>query len=321
MNFTVAIPTYNGAKRLPALLEALQKQTGVDHITWEILVIDNNSQDETAQVIHHYQQHWSSPMPLRSSLEPQQGAAFARQRAMREAQGEWVAFLDDDVWPAPNWLAESDRFSQLHPRMGAFSGKIEGHYEIEPPSGFAQIRQFLAIRDHGNEPCLFQPAKLQLPPAASLVVRRQAWLDHVPPQPKLTGKLPGLLIQGDDYEPLLFLFKQGWEIWYCPTLRVAHQIPAERFERSYLLTLAQGCGLATYSLQCIITPRWKRPFLLVRMVLGNARRLVKHYIHYRQKINHELVAGCYWAFYRGSLLSPFVMFYQRKHKTHRSGAD
>lgn len=56
VDFTVAIPTYNGAQRLPDVLEALKLQTGTESFIWEVLVVDNNSQDTTAEVVKAYQQ-------------------------------------------------------------------------------------------------------------------------------------------------------------------------------------------------------------------------------------------------------------------------
>ncbi|MGB5969814.1 MAG: glycosyltransferase, partial [Spirulinaceae cyanobacterium] len=47
VDFTVAIPTYNGATRLPQVLDKLKLQTGIEQLNWEILVVDNNSSDST----------------------------------------------------------------------------------------------------------------------------------------------------------------------------------------------------------------------------------------------------------------------------------
>ncbi|KKI98575.1 hormogonium polysaccharide biosynthesis glycosyltransferase HpsE [Prochlorothrix hollandica] len=309
MDITVAIPTYKGSHRLPALFTALQHQTGTQGIQWEILVVDNNSPDHTAAVIQHWQQQWANQgftPPLRYCREDRQGAAFARQRAMGEAQGDWVAFVDDDNVPALDWLGAIAAFRHQSPRLGAFSGRIKGAYAAPPPEGFDQIKGFLAIRDHGSQPCRFRAENLQLPPAACVVVRRSAWLAAVPPTPRLSGKVPGRFIQGDDYEPLLHLHKAGWEIWYTPSLCTHHHITADRFDRAYLLTLAQGCGLATYQLRSIITPPAQQPIMVVRTILGNVRRLVIHGLTYRQRIGQELVPGFLWAFYWGSVCSPFV---------------
>ncbi|MFZ9738987.1 MAG: hormogonium polysaccharide biosynthesis glycosyltransferase HpsE [Prochlorotrichaceae cyanobacterium] len=308
MDFTIAIPTYNGAKRLPGLFAALQRQKPVPGIAWEVLVVDNNSQDETAQLLQEWQGK-SLGFSIRYCHEPQQGAAFARQRAIRESSGEWVGFLDDDVIPDENWLEAALQFLNDRPRLGAYSGKIRGIYEVPPPEGFDKIKFFLAIRDHGNKPRQFVPEQLQLPPAASLIIRRSAWLESVPLHQKLSGKRPGLFIQGDDYEPLLYLHKAKWEIWYTPDLCVSHHIPASRFDRSYLLTLAKGSGLPIFQLRLVLSNSYLETCILfLRTLFGNGRRLVIHGLKYRNRINQELVPGFLWAFYYGSFLSPFVRF-------------
>jgi glycosyltransferase involved in cell wall biosynthesis len=305
LDFTVAIPTYNGAKRLPALLDKLQSQSDGESIAWEILIIDNNSTDQTATVVQSYQKSWQHPFPLRYCFEPEQGAAFARLRAVREAQGEWIGFLDDDNLPTADWLVEAHRFSQEHPAAGAFSGQIHGEYEVDPPENFKQIQAFLAIREHGPKSKRFQPNKLQLPPAACLVVHKQAWTESVPARPFLTGKLPGLLVQGDDYEPLLYLHKAGWEIWYDPDLHTYHQIPCQRFERDYLLLLARGCGLATYRLCLINAKNWEKPIIFVRTLLGNLNRICHYWIKYRGQLKTDLVPAVELEFHVGSFMSPF----------------
>jgi glycosyltransferase involved in cell wall biosynthesis len=94
MHVTIAIPTYNGADRLPLILERLRSQTATESIQWEILIVDNNSTDDTAAVVQKHQENWPYPYPLKYCFEPEQGAAFARQRAIQEAEGELVGFLD-----------------------------------------------------------------------------------------------------------------------------------------------------------------------------------------------------------------------------------
>lgn len=306
LDLTVVIPTYNGAKRLPAVLDKLKGQQHTEAIRWEILVVDNNSQDDTATLIQQSQADWPAAIPLRYAFEGRQGAAFARQHAIRAAKGRLIGFLDDDNWPAPDWVANILAFHRSHPQAGAFGGQIHGDYEVPPPEGFEKIRAYMAIREQGPQPFRFRAENLQLPPAASLVVQRQAWLQSVPPHPTLTGKLPGLFIQGDDYEPLLYLHKAGWEIWYAPDLHTDHQIPRQRLERDYLMTLARGCGLATYHLGLINTPPGRQPQLMMRTVLGNLRRIILQFVRHSRHLKTDLVAAFQMEFYIGSFLSPFI---------------
>lgn len=307
-DFTVAIPTYNGASRLPKVLAKLAQQTGIENLSWEIIIVDNNSKDDTAKVVQEYQATWSKSMPgvaLKYFFEPEQGAAFARLKAVREAQGEWIGFLDDDNLPESDWIAAAYSFAQAHPQAGAIGGQIHGDFEVKPPEGFEKIQQFLAIREHGSKPYIFDAANIRLPPAAALVVRKQAWLESVPDRPRLTGKLPGLLIQGDDYEPLLYIYKTGWEIWYNPAMHTHHQIPHWRLERDYLLSIARGCGLATYQLRVINAKPGERPIIFMRTILGNLRRVVGLAIDHRGQVNHQLIPAFEMAFYWGSFMSPF----------------
>ncbi|MBD1924422.1 glycosyltransferase family 2 protein [Microcoleus sp. FACHB-831] len=306
LDFTVAIPTYNGATRLPKLLEKLLQQSNIKHLNWEIIIVDNNSKDATAKIVESEINNWQYSYPLKYYFEAEQGAAFARQRAVREARGELIFFLDDDNLPDTNWLAAAYIFGKEHPKAGAYSGQIHGAFEGEPPENFDKIKQFLAIREHGDKPHLFDADSLRLPPAAALVVRKQAWLESVPSRPFLTGKLPGVMVQGDDYEPLLYIHKAGWEIWYNPAMHTYHQIPQWRLERGYLLTLARGCGLATCSLRMVDVKNSQKPIIILRTILGNLRRVAFHFIKYRQQLKTDLIAAFEMEFFLGSLFSPFL---------------
>ncbi len=107
LDISIAIPAYNGATRLPKVLDKLLNQIGVEKLNWEIIIVDNNSSDNTSEIIQNYQKIYNINCRLRYFLEPKQGAAFARLRAVREARGELIAFLDDDNLPAPDWLAQA----------------------------------------------------------------------------------------------------------------------------------------------------------------------------------------------------------------------
>ena len=139
INFTVAIPTYNGSERLPKVLEKLRLQTDTEHFLWEIVLVDNNSNDDTAQVVQSYQANWHHPYLLRYCFEEKQGLAFARQRAIEEAKGEFIGFLDDDTLPKSDWVAAAYSFGKSHLKVGAYGGQIHGEFEVKPPENFDRI--------------------------------------------------------------------------------------------------------------------------------------------------------------------------------------
>jgi glycosyltransferase involved in cell wall biosynthesis len=314
VDFTVAIPTYNGENRLPKILERLRSQIGVEHLNWEVIVVDNNSQDATANLVLEYQATWSQPWPLKYYLETEQGAAFARARAVQEASSEFVGLLDDDNLPALDWVAAAYAFGKAHPKAGAYASQIHGEFEVEPPANFERIAPFLGITERGANAHLYEPDKLKLPPGAGLVVRKQAWCEAVPKRPVLKGRVGKSLVGGEDLEPLLHLHKAGWEIWYNPGMETYHQIPSWRLEKDYLIALAHGVGLNSCCLRMINTPFWQKQNVLIRTFLGSLRRLLLHLIQYRearvakqeaQASFSDLVAACELAFYWGYLLSPF----------------
>ncbi|HBE18013.1 MAG TPA: glycosyl transferase [Cyanobacteria bacterium UBA11149] len=308
VDFTVAIPTFNGAKRLPQVMEKLKSQINTENISWEIIIIDNNSQDNTAQLIQEYQNNWLHPYPLKYYCEAHQGAAYARQRAIDEAGGELVGFLDDDVIPDSDWVAQAYNFGHEYPKAGAYGGKIHGDFEVDPPENFARIKSFLALRDRGNQPHLYQPETLSMPPSAALVVRKQAWLENVPKKMALVGRLYGEMVAGEDYEVLMYIYLGGWEIWYQPQMKSHHKIPQKRLEKDYLLALSKGAGLCVCSLRLVGSKIWQKPLIIMRITLGSLKRLIGHILKYRGQVKNDLVAACEREFLLSSLLSPLYLF-------------
>jgi glycosyltransferase involved in cell wall biosynthesis len=320
LNLSVAIPSYNGETRLPKVIDALCNQINTKNITWEIIIVDNNSQDKTAELVQEYQKNWLQSYPLKYYFERQPGPAFARERGIKEAKGTYVACLDDDNIPALDWVAAAYEFGNQHPQAGAFSGQIHGEFEVEPPDNFRQISAFLAIREHGSKPFLFDPDNLRLPPGAGLVVRKQAWCEAVPPASQVLGTRGDTLARGlDDYGSLLYLHKAGWEIWYNPAMHINHQIPSWRLERDYLLSLARSCGLATCQLRMINAKTREKPGIWVKNILGNLRRIVQQQLKYGDNLKHELIPAFQMEFYRGSLMSSFYWMKRTKKSQTRTG--
>ncbi|MEL6384869.1 MAG: hormogonium polysaccharide biosynthesis glycosyltransferase HpsE [Cyanobacteria bacterium J06626_18] len=304
LDLTVVIPTYNGAERLPAVLSRLQKQVVPRYQRWEILIVDNNSQDHAAEVIQQWQRSWTLAIPLRLVFEPRQGVTFARQCGVSHARGRLVGFLDDDNWPTPGWVTTAIEFGKRHPDVGAFNGRVRGVFETPPSEPVEAILGHLAIRDHGPHPHPFQSQALQLPAGAGLVIRRQAWLDSLPEIPRCTDR------GGNDYEISLHLARQGWAIWYTPQLQIEHFIPTERLQRSYLRSLTHLHGLRTCELTLMTAQPWQYPLRLGRALAGSLHRILKHLLQHRFRSRATLEADCLLAFHLGNLKSPFVYLFR-----------
>lgn len=305
---TVAIPTYNGERRLPELLDKLRRQINTEDFQWEILVVDNNSTDNTIQVIRDYQANWPGNYPLRYCRETKQGVGFARQRALSESTSTWVGFLDDDNIPTENWVASAYEFGRKHPKAGAYGSQSHPAYEVEPPENFDQIAPFLAITERGNKPLLYEPQKKILPPGAGLVVRRNAWLETVPNNLILQGRVGDSMLAGEDMEMLYYMQKAKWEIWYNPAMEIVHKIPAKRLQRDYLIPCFRGIGLSRHVTRMSSVPRWQQPIAFVAYMLNDLRKIILHLVKYRTAVKSDLVAACKMELFISSLVSPIYIW-------------
>ena len=268
---TVAICTYNGANRLPEVLDALERQQLPEALkpnleetgpNWEVLVVDNNSTDATRDVVAQYATRWQLDRNLPSPRcihEPRQGTTYARQRAFREARGTWVGILDDDNIPPPTWLTAASSFIRQSERdrshLGAFGGNIRPRLDAEPPAYFDRVAILLALYDRGDRAFQYRRdvAGRIVPAPPGSFVRPQAWFEAVPPDRLRLGgrdERGGTFIGAcEDLEALFYLQNSRWEIWHAPALWVEHHLPPRRLEPDYLAKVALTSGLSNHALR------------------------------------------------------------------------
>jgi GT2 family glycosyltransferase len=121
MKASIVIPTRNRAARLRACLESLVAQDLQD---FEVIVVDNASEDETEAVAH---KRGLTPFVRYLRLSGARGPAVARNVGWRAAQGELVVFTDDDVVARPGWLATLIAAHERDP-----DAVVQGRTEIDP---------------------------------------------------------------------------------------------------------------------------------------------------------------------------------------------
>lgn len=293
---------------------AASHTAGSKDYQWEVVVVDNNSCDRTAEVVHRWQtdgqsampQLWRSDVALRYCFEPRQGLAFARRLAIRETQSPLIGFLDDDTLPDDDWVSAAIAFGQQHLEVGAYGSSISGLYEVPPPPRFHRIACCLAIIDRGERPFCYDRERGVLPAGAGMVVRRQAWLEQVPAVPALAGvSARSLKAKGEDVETLSYI-RRTWPIWHNPQMKLAHIIPKARLEPSYLLNLFWRIGLSRYPLRKIGYGVWQWPLIAGLHFLNDFKKLLLKLLRLRQWGTVEI---CELSLLLGSLASPF--YHQR----------
>lgn len=150
---SILICTYNRCEILSECLDSLTRQTASPN-DFEVLVINNNSPDQTQQVAESF----TGKVPkLRVLIEPQQGLSYARNRAYEEAQAEWVLYLDDDALASEN-LVERALWTIEHHDYKMFGGVALPWYKYPKPHWYKdkylatnQLPYKTVSKIHGNQ--------------------------------------------------------------------------------------------------------------------------------------------------------------------------
>jgi glycosyltransferase involved in cell wall biosynthesis len=231
----VVVCTYDNAPLLDQTLATLTAQRVPGDVDWRILIIDNNCTDETPDVVARHAQ--TSPVPLSLVREPEQGLTPARLRGLRETDGEWIAFVDDDCLLDDGWIAEAAAFARSHPEAGGFGGRVVLDWETPPREVVTRYGWAYAEQQFGGE-----PKRVGCLAGAGFVFRRAAleesgWVDRR----FLADRVGEKLVSGGDVEMALRVAAR-YELWYDPALGVRHRIPARRATLRYLVAVTRGLG-------------------------------------------------------------------------------
>ena len=151
MLITVAICTWNRSKLLDQTLTEMAKLEIPAGTEWELLVVNNNSTDDTDDVIAAH----SGKLPTRRLLEKKQGHSNARNCALDHAKGDWIAWTDDDVLVDPKWLVGLCKGAGRLPEAAAIGGPIAPWFVTDPDpdlvATFPPLRSGYCGVDHGAD--------------------------------------------------------------------------------------------------------------------------------------------------------------------------
>ncbi|MEC4986424.1 MAG: glycosyltransferase [Oscillatoria sp. PMC 1068.18] len=281
LSIEVAICTYNNAQLLDRALATITEQRVDLSIRWSVLVVDNNSTDETAAIAQNYLNTGKIPQ-LRLIHEPQQGLSYARICAVRSTNCELIAFVDDDCLLSPNWVQQAVTFFQEHPQAGAVGSRVKLLWEVPPPEEVLPFQGYLSAYDRGDLPLQMPSEGNTYLVGAGLVVRRSAllasgWLEKT----AMVGRNGKKLTAGDDSEIVLRIRNAGYELWYNSAMQLQHYIPKRRISPQYLQKLVRGIGQSQPFLYLL--GNRLQPNLAVRLsTCGNS-------IHYFSKVLATIV--------------------------------
>lgn len=208
---------------------------------WEIILINNNSTDNTESECKRFEQDYSS-IQYHYFIEKTPGLSFARNRGIKEAHGEWLVFLDDDSMVENNYIENLGKWLEKYPDAAAFGGPIEPFFEDKTPSWLSKWSMgFVSAINLGKEVKLFP--KNQYPIGANMGIAKKA-IQEIGNFNTALGRTKELLLGGEEKDIFMRIHKLGHPIYYFPNLYVKHCIPPKRTTTEFIKKLGYGVGVS-----------------------------------------------------------------------------
>jgi hypothetical protein len=238
MLLTVAICTWNRSALLRATLERLTQIVVPAGVDWELLVVDNRSPDDTADVIAAFEDR----LPLRPLMEPALGLSNARNCALAAARGAYVIWTDDDVLVDSNWLVAYAAAFRRYPTATFFGGPVDPWFDGTPPNWLAAVMPLVspafAVKDLG--PAERPLDAVTLPHGANMACatgpQRQYRYDAA------LGRRGQAMMGAEETAHFQAMLADGHTGRWVPDARVQHFIPAARQTTAYLRRYYAGNG-------------------------------------------------------------------------------
>lgn len=129
-HISICICTFKRPELLGRLLNELEYQKTEGLFSYSVVVADNDRAQSAERVVSEFADR--SSVPVTYCVEPQQNIALARNKALANATGDFIAFIDDDEYPAPTWLCDLFRTCGASGADGVL-GPVVPYFEQEPP--------------------------------------------------------------------------------------------------------------------------------------------------------------------------------------------
>lgn len=256
---SVAVCTQNRAELLENVLRTLRGQT-LDPARYEVLVVDNNSTDGTRDVVDRAATELRN---VRYLFEPKIGLSHARNRAWREAAGDYVGYLDDDCEVPPHWIAVADAIARrIAP--GVFGGPYFAFYRSPKPPWFKD--------EYGSHSLGGSPKPLEHPEflTGGNIFFRRTLLEEIggfDPRHGMKGRRIGY---GEETALQILIRRRHPHevIHYDPNLFVRHLVRPNKMDLRWIVRQRFACGRSSHQLARLSgvsrRPQWE---VLLRMLV------------------------------------------------------
>jgi glucosyl-dolichyl phosphate glucuronosyltransferase len=285
MLISVILCTYNRCGNLADALDSVAVSALPTSVEWEVVVVDNNSTDQTRAVVEDFCRRY--PGRFRYLLETQQGVSHARNAGIRESRGDVVAFMDDDVTVGQEWL-----WNLTAPLCSGEWMGVGGR--ILPIWGYSRPNWLAVGEPHSFGPFVafergWKAGQLNEPPfGANMAFRKEAFEKYGVFRTDL-GRSANNLLSNEDTEFGRRLLAAGERLRYEPSAVMHHPVTENRLQKGYFLAWWFAKGQAdTTEMGVPVETTW----LLAGIPLHVYRRLARWTLAWMIAINSKRRFAC-----------------------------
>ena len=221
-HISVCICTYKRPHLLASLLEKLQQQYTNDSFTYSLVIVDNDVNESARAVVETFKQ--KSPFNIDYFIEPEQNISLARNKAVGNARGNFIALIDDDEYPGPNWLLNFYK-TLMDIRADGVLGPVLPYYPSDIPKWIIKSKIW-EMRSHKTGTILnWSETK-----SGNVFLNRNIFEGQAKPFDPEFG-----LTGGEDQDFFKRMMNNGRRFIWCNEAEVYEIIPPERWKRSFYL--------------------------------------------------------------------------------------
>jgi len=234
------ISTYNREKYLPKLFKSISKQ---DYLNFEIIIIDNNSPGNTKELTEEFIKN-NPKLKIKYFLETKQGLSFGRNRGIKEANGDFIIFLDDDAFISNKYFNRISFYFKKYSGVMAIGSKILLDYEsIIPKWENPYLNSLLGYFNLGNDVKYFK--ENNYPRGSNMSFRKEVF-NLVGLFNTRLGRIGNELGGGEEKDIFQRIYNKKLHVLYVPDAIVYHSVPIKRTKVSFIRKQAIGTGKGEY---------------------------------------------------------------------------
>jgi glycosyltransferase involved in cell wall biosynthesis len=246
---SIIVCCYNSVSRLPDTIKHLSLQSAKEDIDWEVIVVDNNSTDNTSEIAIAEWKKCDEPVPLIIVKEPKPGLSHARKAGIKHAKYDLLIFCDDDNWLEKDYVEQASIIMGADSEIGILGGLNTPVSNIIIPEWFKDFQAAYACGSQAEEDGEVSKDRLYVT-GAGMVIRKKIFsiLDELGFESKLTDRKGEELSSGGDTEICFATALLGYKLVYSSRLRLYHFMEPKRLTWEYLSRLEAGHAKSFYKL-------------------------------------------------------------------------